>query len=118
MKAEIKGFHSPDVNWEGGAPADPQNFGILLQLFIGPKDAPGSESFDLIVCTPSWLGQIVKGGPIIGRHHLVVSTFDVSAIASYLKAEVANYSAPDWEQLAGKLTRIGRWEFEDYVEEE
>jgi hypothetical protein len=118
MKAEIKDFHSPDLEWGRETPTDLQNFRILLQLFIGPKDAPGSESFDLTVCAPSWLDQIAKEGPVIGRHHLVVSAFDASIIESYLKGEVANYSAAGWEELAGKLARIGRWEFEDYVDEE
>lgn len=53
VKAILKGVVSPDVpDLAGYVPAEPENFGFLLQLLIGLEDDAGFESFGVMVCTP------------------------------------------------------------------
>jgi hypothetical protein len=115
MRAEIKAFHSPDMDWEGKGPENSTSFSILLQIFIGPKGGEGSESFDVTICTPEWIGCTVNdSGPLDGRHHLIVSSFNRRAIEDYFRRRVSSMEAASWPLLAIKLGSIGRWEYEDY----
>jgi hypothetical protein len=49
---------------EGFAPPNPENFGAWVQVFIGEQTEPtdSSDSFDLLVCTPSWMAAKVQAG--------------------------------------------------------
>jgi len=115
MRATIRRFHSPDVDVEACEPADPSDAGFLLQLMVGPSDGPGEESFDVMVCTPKWLSRtLLREGPVIGRHFLIVEWMDLPEIKSFLEAEVEKLNEPTWLRLAEKIGRIGKWEFEDY----
>ena len=100
---------------DGYSSADPSNDGVWLRLMIGPADGPGEESFDILVCTPAWLSREVKShGPQIGRHHLVVETMVLSDVADFLRRVVESVEGDDWSDVGSKLSRLGRWEFEDY----
>jgi hypothetical protein len=116
MKAAIRYLHSPDVDdLESYQPGDPENFGLLVQVMAGPADGPGEESFDVMVCTPGWLAERVRsGGPLIGRHYLIVDTYDFATIETVLANAVESEEAPTWNELGERLGRIGKWEFEDY----
>lgn len=115
MRAAIKRFHSPDVDLENYQPDDPFDAGALVQMMVGPAEGIGEESFDVVVCTPRWLSALVRDeGPVVGRHHLVVESWDWPRIRLFLAHEVESHEAPTWQDLAAKLGRIGRWEFEDY----
>jgi Immunity protein 8 len=116
IRATIRRFHSPDVDVEAYEPADPADAGFLLQLIVGPSGGPGEESFDVTVCTPAWLGRTLLGsGPLIGRHLLIVDTIDLPRIKSFLQAQIEKLDEATWLELAAKLGRLGRWEFEDYT---
>lgn len=118
MRATIRYFHSPDIDIDNYQPDDPTNVGFLLQLFVGPSDGQGEESFDVFVCTPKWLQeQVMRERAIFGRHHLVVDRYDVEFIKQTLIDAVNTKKAADWPTLALKLATIGRWEFEDYKNE-
>lgn len=118
MRATIRYFHSPDIDIDNYQPGDPTNVGFLLQLFVGPSDGQGEESFDVVVCTPKWLQeQVMREGAIFGRHHLVVDRYDVDFIKQTLIDAVNSQKGADWPTLALKLATIGRWEFEDYAKE-
>jgi hypothetical protein len=117
MKARVHHFHSPDADLDTYRPDDPAHVGILVQIMAGPADGPGAESFDVVVCTPSWIGERARtAGPTIGRHHLIVDRFDADQVRSYLVAAVEAEEAASWEALAERIGRIGKWEFEDYAE--
>ncbi len=117
MRAIVRSIHSPDVDLSRDCVDDPTDFGFLLQLIVGPAGGEGEESFDVMVCTPTWAGKIVKKqGPLIGRHYLFVERFDVERITDYLRAQVEGLEADTWQGLAEKIARIGKWEFEDYSE--
>ena len=54
MRAQLKRLHSPDV-WDLKSFKPDGPFSILVEAMAGPVDAPGEESFDIIVCTYDWL---------------------------------------------------------------
>lgn len=119
MKAEIKGFHSPDVySIEKFNPEVENNFCFLLQLLIGPKGERGDETFDIVVCTPQWLLENNKTSDIIfGRHYLIVFEYDFKAICDKLTKYVNNIDGDTWDEIALQVGRIGKWEFEDYQDQ-
>ena len=69
----------------------------------------------MVVCTPGWIAREVERNRIVhGCHHLIVSTFDLQQIRSFLVAYANTCSGKTWQEAAAKLSRIGKWEFEDY----
>jgi hypothetical protein len=115
LRAAIRRFHSPDCDLATFRPDDPDTVGLLVQLLIGPDGGSGEESFDVIVCTPNWLAQRTADGvPIIGRHHLVVHRYDWPIIERFLRHHVSAIEGGTWSEVAARLSRLGRWEFEDY----
>jgi hypothetical protein len=118
MKALLGRLHSPDVaDLSGYRPADPEVFGLLVQVMIGPEGGEGKESFDIRVCSPRWLlERHNKEDVIIGRHHLIMLEYDYTRLRRTIEAFCRESEAPTWSELALKLGRLGKWEFEDYVE--
>ena len=115
MRATVRLIYSADIDVETYVPADPTNDGVWIRLLIGPADGPGEESFDVLVCTPLWLRDVVgREGPQVGRHRLVVDPLDLAQATDFLRSQVESVEAPDWRTLAEKLARLGYWEFEDY----
>lgn len=117
MKVLLKDLHSPDVfDLENYAPDCQDNFGFLLQAMFGPEGEDGEESFDIIICTPKWLESSIVDPVYSGRHHLIVCSFNLEAIRKYLIDYANECEAPTWEEAASRLARIGKWEFEDYID--
>lgn len=118
IQAELRRLHSPDApKLDDYTPSTPEHFGILVQAIIGPKAGLGEESFDFMVCTPSWLGeQVARAGYIVGRHHLVVDHYDMKAIRAVIQDLCRQAVGPNWASVAAYLARFGKWEFEDYQE--
>jgi hypothetical protein len=116
VKAELRFLHSPDLDdLEHGGPADPEHFGILVQAVLGPVGGEGEESFDIIVCTPSWIGaEAARDGYAWGRHYLVVPRYDYAMLERAVTELCATAEGPDWQSVAAILARYGAWEFEDY----
>ena len=118
MNAELKQVHSPDVyDLENYRPEDPERFAFLLQAIVGPEGTEGEESFDIEVCTPKWLESTYKlEDVVVGRHHLIVREYNYERIIETIKDFLRDCSGENWHEVAGKVARIGKWEFEDYVE--
>ena len=116
IKPILKRLHSPDaLDLESFAPVNPASFILLLQAMFGPEGSEGEESFDILVCTPRWLAAEVERKSLVdGRHHLVVSKFDLAQIRSFLVGYAKNCAGKTWAEAATKLSRLGKWEFEDY----
>jgi hypothetical protein len=117
MRASIRRLHSPDVDdlrtWK---PPDPECFGVLIQMLVGPEGDIGEESFDFLVCTPKWLlAEHGRDAVIFMRHYVIVFTFDYHRLSAALEELVAQSIGSDWEAIASLLGRHGAWEFEDYV---
>lgn len=91
---------------------------IQVQAIVGPSDGPGDESFDLTLCTPAWLAQLAaRDGIVDGRHHLVVADeLDVDRIEAFIRKRIETSCGETWRDVAERVGRLGRWEFEDYAE--
>ena len=118
MKAEVKRFHSPDISdVESFKPVNKKEFGFLLQVIIGIKGVDSEESFDMIVCTPRWLEKkMISSNIIFGEHYLLVIDYNFNRIKSKILDYIDNLDEDNWELLASKIDRIGKWEFRDYQE--
>jgi hypothetical protein len=116
MKAKLKRLHSPDVDdLKRFTSATPDVFSFLLQIIVGPLGEEGEESFDVIVCTPLWLQrEVEREGIIMGRHYLFVNTYDYDRLENYIRSRCEEATGTSWQEIAQKLSRLGRWEFEDY----
>lgn len=115
MRAAVRRFHSPDADLDTFRPADPADFAVLVQAMLAPENSEGEESFDVLVCTPAWLARTAAtAGPVVGRHHLVVNAWDRDVVLHALTEEFTAVTADSWADLAARLGRIGKWEFEDY----
>ena len=117
MRARLKDLHSPDVDdlarW---MPDDTAVFSFLLQAMIGPSDADGAESFEVVVCSPGWLAQTMLTEEIRSLENMILmSRYDYPLLMRYVLRRVQRCEAPTWQGLAQKLGRFGKWEFEDYV---
>jgi hypothetical protein len=117
ITAELKTLHSPDiVDLESYLPRDGEGFGFLLQAMFGPKDKDGEESFDIIVCNTAWIeGKLTNKDVMSGRHLLIVKEYSLHAINYFLRNYAERCVGDSWQEVAEKLSRLGRWEFEDYT---
>ena len=116
VRAELKRLHSPDVHdLRTYKPENDHNFGLLLQLMVGPYGESGAESFDVLLCTPEWLKQHNKASDLVwGRHLLIVFKYDHDRLFHFLQEYCAQCSGNTWKEIAEKLGRVAKWEFEDY----
>ena len=116
MKAELKELFSLDFDISEFKPNDPCYFGVWLSAMIGPASEVGSESFDILVCSPDWLkGTYPESEPVWGRHMLIVGRFDHRKIKTTIQQYVQGCSGDSWPEIGTQISRIGAWEFEDYV---
>lgn len=116
MKAVIKAIISPDIeDLRAYAPADHENFSLFLQLIVGTDDGEGGESFNVVVCTPDWIKQNLRKDEIlVGRNHLIVREYDYDRIVRRIEKFLLHCTGNTWQDIAGKISRLGQWEFEDY----
>lgn len=117
MKPIIKNFFSPDIDipLSDYVPISSDNFCFLATLIVGDEKLGGEESFDIIICTPQWLNSNHDVSDIIvGRHYLIVFEYNYQHIYSKLKSLVENIRGDNWDEIGLKISRIGKWEFEDY----
>ena len=116
MRAELKTIFSLEVDdLAGFSPDDPSHFSVTMRLICRPADDVGEESFDVTVCSPSWIAQMVEDHrPRLVRHRIVIDRYDWVAIEQYIRQYVNGCSGSGWAEVAAKLARLGHWEFEDY----
>jgi hypothetical protein len=113
----VKSFFSPDAagfpNW---TPPDPTNFGIQLEVEIGPIGLTGGDIFTFSVCSALWLhDRLAERTTIWGLHLLVVHQYDATQIQDAISSLCRRIEGEDWPHLADRLARYGAWEFEDYT---
>jgi hypothetical protein len=116
MRAEIKNLFSLEVDdLEGFVPSDPDTFRIPIRLVAGPQGEKGEESFDFVVCSPSWLAKEVNEHMVLLlRHRLLLKSFDFRKVRNFIERYVRGCEGATWNEVATKLARLGHWEFEDY----
>jgi hypothetical protein len=118
MRAIIKDIYSLDISdLNSYYPEDPKNFCFHLRLIIGPEEEEGEESFDIEVCTPKWLIENHnKDDIIIGRHYLIVFEYNIERIIQKVKSYCESSTYNSWKEASEKIGRLGKWEFEDYID--
>lgn len=117
VRARIRGLEIEIDAPDAFVPADPEKFSCWLRMIFGPSDGPGEEFLDFTVCTPRWLAeQVTLNGPMNGRHHIIVNQFHWPTLRAYLEELVATTWGADHAEVATRLSRYGRYEFEDYSE--
>jgi len=113
MIAELRNLFSLDVDLLSFFPEREDCFVLQLRAMIGPKGQSSEESFDIQVCTPRWMLENCQE-PMWGRHLLVVPGYDMQLIRSMLNHYCESCTGATWHEVANKISRIGKWEFEDY----
>jgi hypothetical protein len=118
LHPKLKLIHCPDVdNLEKFNPDDPENFSLLLYLFITAEGYDGDESFDVLLCTPKWLmDRYNQDDIIVGAHHLIVFEYNYSNLVRRINKYLMHCSGNTWREVAEKVGRLGKWEFEDYID--
>lgn len=126
MKAEIKRYNLWDDHLQSFYPDDPKYFYGMIDMDIGLASSEGGDIFQLMVCTPKWFQEnVLTTTPsepthevvhrlAFGRHYLFVKEFDEAEIEKEVRKMVTNVRGKDWNQIALRLSRYFRWEFEDY----
>jgi len=67
------------------------------------------------VIAPRWLERRYSSDGLAGGDgRLLVFGYDWPRIEDYLRKRVATCTGGDWQEVAQKLSRFSRWEFEDY----
>ena len=114
--AKLRYLHSPDIHdLTSYQPKQPNDFGFLVQAMIGPSTSPGEESFDFLVCSSKWLGANLRNrSHLFGRHYLFLEEYDYDVLYNAISNLCSNTSGATWQEVAAKLSRFGKWEFEDY----
>lgn len=117
IRASLKRIHSPDVySVDDFSPALRDNFCLLIQAMFGPEGSDGEESFDITLCTPKWLeGHLQNSQVMSGRHYLIVREYNIVAIRDFLLSYGRQCHGETWRDVAQQLSRLGKWEFEDYT---
>ena len=118
MKPILRRLHSPDLlNMQDDMPDNVEQFGILVQAFIGPSDGLGEESFDFVVCTLDFAASALhQDGFLFGKHYLLVECYNYQIIFDAIDSLCNKISGSNWQEIAETLGRYGKWEFEDYVD--
>jgi hypothetical protein len=78
------------------------------------NDHSGWGTFSVALRHLRGSAEVAHKGMVDGRHHLIVTGFDLAKIRSYLTGYAGTCSAKTWHEAAMKLSRLGHWEFEDY----
>ena len=107
-------------------PADPGHFGVDVQVFISDGQDTGVDSFDVVVCSPSWLAERVSAGfwtpdgtwegnesvkP--GNAYWFMRTWDQPEFLKALEDVCkASSPGPDWGAVADRIGRFIPWEYD------
>lgn len=120
MKAELKSLTSVDIDELTYWPDDEAMFAFNVDAAIGPDTDDSSNSFCFFVCTPNWiLSKAINRDfgdfGVFGKHMIVVTEYDWDKIRQLIENLCSDTSGESWNEIARKLARYGRWEFEDHL---
>ena len=114
MKAEIKAYERIDnEDLSSYDPEDKQIFGFTLLFSIGVKGQEGADYFEVDVASPSYLEHLMPQ-PYFLRHTILDTDYNIPKTVALMTQYVEALEEESWEQLASKISRVARWEFEDY----
>ena len=117
IAAEVKALTTADYTaLETFKPDDPEKFAVHLRAMVGPRGQDGEESFDIKVCTPSWLQEVCEKDRFAnGRHTFVMNYYDAEKVRRLIVRFIERCSGETWREVAEKVARLGYWEFEDHL---
>ena len=118
-----------DASLDGFRPPDPEHFGCNVQVFIGQSADDRYDSFDIVVCSPSWFAEQVANGSwdrfrngglrvlpqsiVVRRGLWFMRRWVVSEFKDALTAIADTASpGPDWGSVADRIGRLIPWEFD------
>jgi len=114
MIAEVKSIDLIDhENWAYW-PDDIEDFCVASEAMIGPLGEDGAEIFSFEVCTPKWFAKNRLGSAAFARNIVFVSEYDEQAVKDLVYEIARKADGSSWNEVANKLSRYLRWEFEDY----
>lgn len=115
MKAVLKDLHSPDEDIQTFEPPDPRDFGLYIELDIGPDSEEGADIFGTMVCSASWYLKEHGEEVSANRRGLVfIDEFNYLKLLQYFQDIVSSYEEDSWQQLASSLNEIFYWEYDNY----
>jgi hypothetical protein len=114
MKAEIKEYCRTDnEDLSSYEPEDKQVFGFTLLFSIGIKGQEGTDYFEVDVASARYL-ELLTPQPIFLRHTILATDYNIPEAVALMTKYVEALEEESWEQLASKISRVARWEYEDY----
>jgi hypothetical protein len=115
MRAEVTSFEWPDLERSDQSPPEVRTTSLVF--VARPIGGQGGETFQLMVCTPDGLTDLLpRDGAVIGRHFLFVPVVITDQVEAVIRDRLRRLDGDSWTALAEKIGRIGYWEFEDYTE--
>jgi len=92
---------------------EPDDFYLLFQACIGPKDANGSEVFSFEVVSPKRLERIISKSRIeVGRGYLIMNDFDINLVETTVNRLIKISQNNDIDKLINNLSKFFRWEMD------
>lgn len=117
MRAEVKSIFSSDFDERAWWPENEDNFSFWVQILAGPEDGEGGDLFEIQVCTPKWIIEnIEESSVIIGSGRIIMIKYDWQRLEAIVREWVRSWEAESWHELALRIARIGRWEFDGIIE--
>ena len=114
MRAEIKAYERTDnEDLSSYEPEDKQVFGFTLMFSIGIKGQVGADYFEVDVASPGYLEHLIPR-PFFLRHTILAMDYNILEVVALMTRYVDELEEDSWEALASKISRVARWEFEDY----
>ncbi|MDH3001565.1 hypothetical protein A1D23_13320 [Chelonobacter oris] len=115
MKAKLKLISDLFGEFEPAeySPKEIDIFHVSLLLGIGANENDSIDYFDVFVCTPKWI-DLNERKPILLRNTIVVEDYNFKEIIRYINSFIDSCDGNDWEEIAHKLSKLFRWEFDDY----
>jgi hypothetical protein len=131
VRAEVKAilYFGPEAARDAGSfePADSAHFGVTVQILIGETGDDLADSFDVIVCSPSWFAVeaangrwFTQGAPLgmpeavaVGSGMWFMRRWNRRDFETAIGFLCDTYSpGPDWGSVAARIGRQIPWEYD------
>ncbi|MEO7981286.1 MAG: Imm8 family immunity protein [Sporichthyaceae bacterium] len=108
---------------------DPTHFGLNAQVLLGERGRDLSDSFDVLVCSPSWLAHEMAAGHTEQFAAELIGDMDGSVLPGAGTWLMQHWSmpdferavqqicdlcspGPDWGSVASRISRLIPWEYD------